>query len=844
MPIDLQLKAEMDRVDSIYGGDEMYRILGPTSLSYTSTDSNREYMFTSHLKQVLTLIEPDVPRLQTSFENVVGEYNGAFKRMKGTWEVKAIIQKYPGLPSIYTMVLYNRASDMYEMIEKRPTEGLTEKFGYLYNTEVMDRLQVGDTITDKVLFRSTSYDKHMNYRYGKNANVMLSTSTNTLEDAIPVRRSWAEGVKSVEVDTITVSVNNNDVLLNLYGNNEEYKPFPNIGESVFNSILCATRKVNKDHIFYDFQEQNMRRLYNTDTEYYTSKQSIVDDIDVYYNGDDPFPEDLFHSQLKRYYDMECAYAESVYEWATRIKESDSKKTKNISRLRSKYANWTNPEYKWKNKDRVFGHIVIEFHVHSIVSLDPGSKLSGRYGDKGVIGEFIEDTVKMSIEEAIRQSFEDPSNEYATELAKQIKFVADDEMPYTDDGPVDILCNMSGSTRRKNPHQIMEIEVNFQARQVQLYIKNECKTKQEKLDMIFKFLHLVNPDEADFYKAFYQSFDKYIDVGPVRLQFISVEAQDEFIRDIEENGFYLIRPPHKPLLYHDIKAIYDAFPFIKPYPIYIDKFGVKKRRIMRDAVVGSKYIIVLKQNSNKNFSARSTYRVNRSNLPTKDIAKKTNRSAYARTAVRLSEIYNLLASVSGRDIAEWNIFTRSSAIGRKSLKRILAADGNPLEIKKLKIKDNFTNTNADILNARLKGIGLKLNFFNRDDKPDVYLNVASPMNINGYTIITTRDKYEMFYQLFQLFDREMREFVMLTTYPGEKEELCWKKVFELEEAKQYPITDEDKALLVASTRPISSTLTEVKNKTDENLDQMDPGSKPIRRRRRRKQETEETKDESN
>src|SRR5699024_11688141 len=100
-----------------------------------------------------------------------------------------------------------------------------------------------------------------------------------------------------------------------------------------------------------------------------------------------------------------------------------------------------------------------------------------------------------------------------------------------------------------------------------------------------------------------------------------------------------------------------------------------------------YILILKQNSNKNFSARSTFRVNRSNLPAKDIAKKTNRSAYARTPVRLSEIYNLLASISGEDLAEYNIFMRSSALGRKSLDRILAAPGNPLKVRKLKVQDN-------------------------------------------------------------------------------------------------------------------------------------------------------------
>ena len=37
MPIDTHLKNKLEELDQIYGDDEMYRILGPTLLSYTST---------------------------------------------------------------------------------------------------------------------------------------------------------------------------------------------------------------------------------------------------------------------------------------------------------------------------------------------------------------------------------------------------------------------------------------------------------------------------------------------------------------------------------------------------------------------------------------------------------------------------------------------------------------------------------------------------------------------------------------------------------------------------------------------------------------------------------------
>lgn len=220
----------------------------------------------------------------------------------------------------------------------------------------------------------------MNFRYGKNARVYYSTSNDTLEDAIVIRKSWADKVKSVEIDTVQVPINDNDILLNLYGDDKTYKTIPNIGEMVQNSTICATRRINKNHLLYDFQAQNMREIYDTDEDYFVSKDSIIYDIDIYYNNDEPFPSNIFYAQLKGYYDDICLYAEKILDWTTEIKFSGSKYTDNVSYFRSRYKNFNNPEYKWKNKDKAFSNLIVEFKVKSIVGLDAGSKLSGRFGE--------------------------------------------------------------------------------------------------------------------------------------------------------------------------------------------------------------------------------------------------------------------------------------------------------------------------------------------------------------------------------------------------------------------------------------------------------------------------------
>ena len=775
MPIDTHLKQKLEEMDEKYSGDNMYKMFGPSLLAGgRDIDSSRAYMFTAHIKQCLTLLNPDVPRLASGFENAIGKYNKSYKELSGEWEVKDIIPKFEN-KGIYMLVLYNTETKTYDMIERPIAENLTEKFGYEYNTECMDSLKVGDFIRDDILYKSTSYDDNMNYRFGKNARVLYSISTDTLEDSIAIRRSWANKVLSTEVDNVEVSINTNDILLNLYGDNDDYKVFPDIGEKVKNSEICASRRINNSHIIYDFQSDNLKHPYDTDKEYFVSKNSIVYDIDVFYNGDEEFPDNLFHKQLKKYYEAGCKYAYEVLKWCNKIKSSKSKYTMNILRYRDKYLNYNNDEYKWRNKDKAFKHIIVKFKVKSAVPLEHGSKITGRYGNKGVIASFNEDEPAIGLDPNITATVID-----------------DERMPFyydPDTGErinVDILLSQSGSVRRLNPAQLMEVELNFIAERIQhrLQVMTDMKEKE---DLIFKFLSMVNMEHAIFYHNLYNSYDQTVETtSGYKLRMLNPGAKEKFIKSIEDNGFYLVRMIHTPLRYEDITALYDEFPWIEPVQLYINLFGTKNRKVMRKAVVGYEYMMILKQNSSKNFSARSTGSLNRTNQPAKDSAKKTNRSSYAKTPVRLTENHGLLPAISGRIIATYGVYGRTSPIGRKEFGKILASKGDPLEIKKLNLKDAYRNSSADTLNAYMKAIGLRIEFITAKDSDienKVYSNVAMPLQIRGYTIYDKYENLQYYNQLFDEYISAMESFTMIESSPGEKSDYCWDMIKETDSVKE-------------------------------------------------------------
>lgn len=827
MSVDTKLRHELEVMDEKFSGDNMVQMLGMSTLNWMNVDSSRQLMFNSHIKQLLTLVNPDVPRIQTGFENSIGVYSKAYKKMEGTWEVKDIIQKFPEIPNshIYTVVFYNKKEDLYEMIEAPIAESLTEKFGYAYNISRMDNLKVGDKIKDEIIYKSTSFDDQMNYRLGKNATVFYSTSTDTLEDALVVRKGWADSIRSVEIDSVQVSVNTNEVLVNLYGDSKNYRTFPNIGEEVNNALLCAVRVINNDHLLYDFQKNMMMTTMDTDAEYYVSKHAEVYDIDVYYNGDKDFPDNLFYQQIKYYYDAGNEYARKLYRWADGIKKSGSKYTDNITHIRSRYMHWNDKEYKWKNKDRAFANMIIQFKVRALVPLEYGSKITGRFGNKGVVSGIV-DTDRIDLERTLGEMLASNTDLSPDEIAKytsNIQVVDDERMPYADDRPIDLLLNSSGAIRRLNPGQLCEVETNFIGEELR---KKICQTEgiEAKAELAFKFLDIISSKEATFFRNMYEGYEKNVLVNRHKFKFMAEESKKAFIEDIEKNGFYIVRPPHKPILYKDVMNLYEAFPFIKPIPLYIDLFGIKHRKIIKNGICGTQYVIILKQNSNKNFSARSTFRVNRSNLPAKDVTKKTNRSSYARTPVRLSEIYNLFSSISGRTLAEYNIFMRSSPIGSKSLDRILSADGNPLKIKKLKVRDNYTNSNADILNARLKAIGLAIEFSTLEDEEKRYPpDTVVPMEFNGYTIYDKWYKHNMYQDIFNMYNKMMRSTTFIESYHGQKEEKCWNHIFNNKELHEKYPDDFNEEAVEAIKKATQQNLDEFMRILDENKKEVSKNS---------------------
>ena len=175
------------------------------------------------------------------------------------------------------------------------------------------------------------------------------------------------------------------------------------------------------------------------------------------------------------------------------------------------------------------------------------------------------------------------------------------MPYLANGEhVDIIINALGVINRLNSAQLFEVSLNFIGRNIQEKIKTLDKLK-DKEDIVFKFLKYFN--ERGFFGQLQDYYYK-----------LSEEDKNEFFNEIERSGVFVHIPPmwEDEPLFDKLSKIYDEFPWIQPYDVYVNKFG-RSIKMMNKLIIGEQYIIKMKQASKKGFSARSMGFINQKGL---------------------------------------------------------------------------------------------------------------------------------------------------------------------------------------------------------------------------------------
>lgn len=697
-----------DRIMGVNDGiDKRLSLLGISALTNPAyNNSMRTNMFTSHTRQFLTLQNPHFPKVFFGAENVVGEYSDGYCQVHGRKKVYRKVVKYDKLieksefmdsPVIYDLFLYDEEKDEYSVEHRKPCEDLTEIFGYDYNNEEIDKYEEGDIIEDKtILYKSTSYDESMNYRYGQNVPVMYTLSPTTFEDAAEISDDFAQEFMSSEIEVIEIKLNDNDFLLNMYGEDiKHYQTLPRLGQ-IADGVLAVSRRQFNNQMLFDFKNSNLSNIIDGDSIYHCSTGSRVLDYTIFCNNPD-MPDTTFNRDILTYLKHQKKYWKEIHDTCKKIRKSGSKYTKEINYLYKRSKEMLDDENsKWKDGDSEFGNVTIWALVERKVGCQPGQKLTPRYGNKSVVSV-------ITPKEQMPYYYDENGNKVHAK----------------------VLLNLLAIINRTTAYPLFELALTF--------IENKCarklrtlKTRKEQEDLFFE---VVSDFDPDFGKETIQIYQK-----------LSEPEKDDYMdcvvngSDLYDNGIFLRDIPfqEKEPIFYRILRIYQKYDWLKPDHCYIQKWG-REIPILNTYRISEMYFIKLKQTSIKGFSARSMGAINSKGLPERSYKSKSHLEKNSSTPIRFGEFEMLNMSIGQEtdDHAVFQALYRTSVKGRQDLAKIAMDpeknDGD--------IDDSYDSRTAEIFSVILMSLSLGLKFTDDEKKIKNYdkYNMGSH-TINGKSYI--------------------------------------------------------------------------------------------------------------
>ena len=679
-----ELLKKNDRILGVEDGiDRRLSLMGISALTNPAyNNSMRTNMWTSHSRQFLTLINPHFPKVYFGAENTVGKYSNGYREIKGNKKVYKKIVKFEKLieesdyldaPQIYELFLYDEEQDLYSVEHRKPCEDLTELFGYDYNNDLIDSLDEGDEISDgTVLYKSTSYDEDMNYRFGQNVRVMYTLDPSTFEDAAKMTDEFANKFVSPEIETIEIGLNDNDFLLNMFGDSiENYQSLPKLGQKI-DGILAVSRRLFNNQIIFDFKNKNLSRIMDGDNIYYDS--GVVLDYTIYCNNPD-IQNNTFNKDILRYLKHQKQYWKEINKTCKTIMKSGSKYTREIDYLYKRSKEMLDDENsRWKEGDSEFSNVIIQVLVERHVGCQPGQKLTPRYGNKSVISEIV----------------------------------PKEEMPYYYDENgekvhADVLLNLLAIINRTTAYPLFELALTFIEDKCARYLRT-LKTRKEQEAIFFELLNDFDPAYALETRNIYNK--------------LSIKEKNEYMKfvvhgdSLYSNGIFLRDIPfyeETPIFYR-IMNIYKKYEWLKEDRVYIHKWG-REIPILNRYRISEMYFVKLKQTSLKNFSARSMGAVNSKGLPERSYKSRSRLEKHSTTPIRFGEYETLNFSIGQEtdDHALFHALYRTSIKGRQDLAKIIM-DPNKNEGD---ISDTYDSRTAEIFSVIFLSLSFGLEFSDED-----------------------------------------------------------------------------------------------------------------------------------
>ena len=574
------------------------KILGKAAMQpFANTNSgSRKILFETQLEHSLALMHPEVPIIQTGYEIRFGDYSSSIYQAPNDLEIMDKIPKFQDKPNHhYYLITRDLDTGEYDYIERKTYNHNTEAYGYLYDNSTLDCLDIGYEVKkDEILRKSYAFDEYMNRCDGVNLLTAYVCTDRSMEDGIILSESAAEKLASPLIREVKVQVNDNDLLLNIFGDENHYKSFPDIGETIKGGILCAVRREKTEECLYMQSIDRLNKILMSDTKYTVEGQVI--DITVNCNNPDTLNDKYSNCQIDYYYRERRRFNRDLINAVERLMKlgngSFSTRLMKLYDIAKEEEDGNQFVY-----DKVYSGTMITFYVLQESKVDIGDKITNRYGGKGVIS----------------------------------KILPDELMPLLDNGErVEVCFNSSTYFNRENPGQVMEMSLNFIGSRILDHLNHTNLGpgwEDYAIYNILKYLYHVSPEEATFLENALND--------PINTQ----EDVVTYIENTINDGYICTsnKPMSESMTLDKLDVIYKEFPFIKPYHVtsMIKDSNGNYRPVpaRRPVVCGRIYIYRLKQYAEEKFSVTSLSSTNIRNENTRNKANKNYKALHTSTPIR-------------------------------------------------------------------------------------------------------------------------------------------------------------------------------------------------------------------
>ena len=661
--------------------------------------SPRGLMMSSHVAQLVVLDKPEKNIIQTSVDRDLAKYVISAKFLHDV-EIVDVIKRYNGWGGEASRceysIIYKRLDDgKYDVLNIKSYHKFHTHFGFKYKFLIDPDTMYPGQIFKKDTFVAvppTIVNEDLDYGIGINANVAMITLPEVAEDGVVVSKSFCERMKFKLFETRVMHVRPDEILLNLYGDDNNYKPLPGIGDYINpNGILMATRRIDDNVLLGLLTKEELRKV-NPIFDNVAYADGKVIDIKIYKNKKSKMISQEPDEYVEKYVvGLEDFYNRMIdtYNNIKRINNFNPELTPKLSKeIATAIAMVESKKGKIKKiyRKEEIELYRIEVVIEKEVIPTRGFKITDLHGGKSVIIDVWED--------------EDmPVDEYGNRA--------------------DIIADPSATVSRLNIGRLYE-----------RYIKNSSRVAKRLItEEISKKLNIKNVAGKDVYRLTEQDvieiFKDYV------LEFVNILENEQTIaynqtyknRDIEnmrkileeivEEEFYIFISLDMDKRAYEIVTDLELSKFKAVYgPVSFNYYG-NKVKTKTPIMIAPMYIILLSKIAD-DYLVTSSAKLNHFGMPISVSKADKYRLPYRNSPTRIlgeTEV-RLYGSYVGREfLAELKQRNSSIEQHRAMYSNILNAD-NPFYVQDLLPRDKYPyggDRAVTILTALFNSIGIDFEF---------------------------------------------------------------------------------------------------------------------------------------